>query len=222
LAARDRILDAAAEVMHDVGLLRTTTKQIAAAAGCSEALLYKHFADQQEIFLAVLSERLPKLTSADALVGTATVDANLERLVLDLLDFYVRSFPIAASIFGSAELLRNHRASMQAHDAGPHLPALRLEGYLLAEQDGGRVAGHADAHAVAVLLCGAALHEAFQAAYVGRTTVPARVKTARRLVAVVIGHLAVPAATSSITASGALEEAPAQAGKSPGVPASVK
>ncbi len=57
--ARERILDAAHELMLTVGLARTTTKEIAKGADCSEAALYKHFASKEELFIRVLSERLP-------------------------------------------------------------------------------------------------------------------------------------------------------------------
>ena len=60
---RDRILDAAAHVMRTLGFARTTTKEIARAAGYSEATLYKHFQDKTDLFLAVLKERLPSLGS---------------------------------------------------------------------------------------------------------------------------------------------------------------
>ncbi|HEX4258089.1 MAG TPA: helix-turn-helix domain-containing protein, partial [Streptosporangiaceae bacterium] len=43
---RDRILDAATHVMRTRGFARTTTKEIARAAGYSEATLYKHFQDK--------------------------------------------------------------------------------------------------------------------------------------------------------------------------------
>lgn len=57
--ARVRILDAAHELMLTVGLARATTKEIARAAGCSEAALYKYFDTKEELFVRVLAERLP-------------------------------------------------------------------------------------------------------------------------------------------------------------------
>jgi AcrR family transcriptional regulator len=58
---RQRILDAADHLMRTLGLARTTTKEIARGAGCSEAALYKHFAGKEDLFVAVLQERLPPL-----------------------------------------------------------------------------------------------------------------------------------------------------------------
>src|SRR5258705_7646997 len=60
--ARIRILDAAHELMLTIGLARATTKEIAKAAGCSEAALYKYFPSKEELFVSVLKERLPQLT----------------------------------------------------------------------------------------------------------------------------------------------------------------
>lgn len=59
--ARVRIIDAAHQLMLTIGLARATTKEIARAAGCSEAALYKHFASKEELFVTVLKERLPRL-----------------------------------------------------------------------------------------------------------------------------------------------------------------
>jgi AcrR family transcriptional regulator len=167
MSTRERILDAAARVMREQGVAHATTKEIARAAGCSEALLYRHFDDKQGLFMAVLQERLPRFDLPDDAVGTATVAANLERLVSGLLDFYVDSFPISASIFSSSTLLARHRESIAAKGAGPRTPQLRLEAYLEAEREAGRVRPDADVEAVARLLVGAALHQAFLAAFWG-------------------------------------------------------
>ena len=67
--ARVRIVDAAHELMLTIGLARATTKEIAKAAGCSEAALYKHFASKEDLFVTVLKERLPKLGAAGGGAG---------------------------------------------------------------------------------------------------------------------------------------------------------
>src|SRR5699024_1710044 len=160
-SAHDRILDAAALIMRRDGLVRATTKEIAREAGCSEALLYKHFPDKRDIFLRVLTQRSPRLDIAGELPGTATVPENLTKLVVALLAFYEQGFPMAASIFGSRDLLAAHRAAMNEQGAGPHRPADLVTAYLEAERDLGRVGREADCDALARLLTGAALHEAF-------------------------------------------------------------
>jgi AcrR family transcriptional regulator len=183
MSARERILDAAATVLRERGLARATTKEIARAAGCSEALLYKHFADKQELFLGVLNERAPRLDAPEDLAGAGTVARNLADLVGRLLAFYAQSFPMAASILGSPELLAAHRAGVQRLGAGPAEPARRLQAYLDAEAERGRLSDGVDTAATARTLAGAALFEAFLATYEGSAGVPDRDERARAIVA---------------------------------------
>lgn len=167
--------------MRRDGLVRATTKEIAREAECSEALLYKHFPDKRDIFLRVLTERSPRLELAAGPPGAGTVVANLERLVVNLLEFYERGFPIAASIFSSSELLAAHREAMTARGAGPHGPSRTLARYLDEEVGRARLRP-CDTDAIARLLTGAALHEAFLASYAGES-IPHPMALARRLVA---------------------------------------
>jgi hypothetical protein len=113
------------------------------------------------------------------------VSANLTELVRGLLAFYVRSFPMAASIFGAPELLVAHRAGMRRLGAGPEAPARRVQTYLDAEVARGRVDGNPDTVAIARTLTGAALLEAFLAVYEGDDDVPDADGVAARIVATV-------------------------------------
>ncbi|WP_324013453.1 TetR/AcrR family transcriptional regulator [Microbacterium sp. JZ37] len=167
MSTRDRIVDAAATVMRDLGVVKSTTKAIARAAGCSEALLYKHFPSKQELFAAVLRERLPQ-PLADVRPGEGDLRENLERAVVALLAFYEAGFPIAAALFGDRETLAGWRAQSEARGGGPEAPRRLVAEYLRAEQRLGRVAPARDVDAVASLLTGAALHEAFVASFAGR------------------------------------------------------
>ncbi|WP_433256253.1 TetR/AcrR family transcriptional regulator [Streptosporangium sp. CA-135522] len=165
-STRERIVDAAAQVMRDQGLARATTKEIARTAGCSEALLYKHFRAKEDLFLAVLQERvpggLPRLLAglADE-AGRDTVVGTLERVAHAAITFYDESFPMAASIFSELRLLEGYRAAMRERGAGPQTVNAGLAAYLRAEQALGRVRPEADPEAVAALLLGACLQHAF-------------------------------------------------------------
>jgi AcrR family transcriptional regulator len=166
---RARVLDAAARLMTRVGLTRTTTKEIAREAGCSEAALYKHFRDKEEIFVRVLRERAPRLSDALAhlpeRVGQDTVAEHLEEVVRVAVPFYCRSFPIAGSLFASPELLAAHRSRLG--NAGPHLTSSHLAEYLAAEQRLGRISPGVDPDAAAMLLIGACFHRAFLEVFYG-------------------------------------------------------
>ncbi|MFE7317887.1 TetR/AcrR family transcriptional regulator [Streptomyces sp. NPDC057555] len=164
---RSRILDAAATLMTSVGLAHTTTKQIAKAAGCSEAALYKHFRSKEEIFVGVLHERVPQFSDALAELPEKAGDArgpaaHLGEVALAAVRFYRRSFPIAASLFASPELLATHRRKLdELGTVGPHNASRQLAAYLEAEQGLGRISASADPHATANLLIGACFHRAF-------------------------------------------------------------
>jgi len=164
-STRDRILDAAADVMTRLGLARATTKEIARAAGCSEALLYKHFREKEEIFLGVLKNRLPNLTATLAtLPGKAGTGSVRERLieVIDLaVRFYEGGLAIGSSMLGDPELVRRHREWLVSHGVGPQMANRWLADYLRAEQKEGRVAAGVDADAAAALLLGASYQRAF-------------------------------------------------------------
>lgn len=163
--ARVRILDAAHELMLTVGLARATTKEIAKAAGCSEAALYKYFASKEELFICVLKERLPQLTpllsSLAAEPGRQGLAENLTEIARQAALFYEQSFPIAASLYAETQLKKRHDEAMREMGSGPHMPIRLLDMYLRAEQDAGRVRADADTFAAASLLLGACAQRAF-------------------------------------------------------------
>lgn len=165
MAARDRILDAAATLMRDIGIGGATTKEIARVAGCSEALLYKNFTDKTQIFLAVLDERAPRLGAVLAELpgraGTESVVEHLRELARHAVAFYRETFPMAAGIFSDHDLLDSHRAALREHGAGPWVVNRMLEEYLRRECALGRVRPDVDVSAAASLLLGACLQCAF-------------------------------------------------------------
>lgn len=164
-STRDRILDAAHELMRTIGLARTTTKEIARVAGFSEAALYKHFISKEDLFVQVLEERLPRLgpllTELSADPGERSVHANLAEIATRAALFYESSFPIAASLYADPTLLRRHYRGTQALGTGPRKPVEALAVYLRAERDAGRISAGADPEAAAALLLGACAQRAF-------------------------------------------------------------
>lgn len=162
---RVRIVDAARDLMGTLGLARTTTKEIARAAGCSEAALYKHFDSKEQLFLTVLTERLPRLGGLlETLAvdpGGRTVEENLTEIARQAALFYEQTFPIAASLYAEPRLKARHDAGMRELGAGPHKPIEGLTAYLTAEQRHGRIGPDADPGAAAALLLGACVQRAF-------------------------------------------------------------
>ncbi|MFI6471479.1 TetR/AcrR family transcriptional regulator [Streptomyces sp. NPDC050516] len=163
--ARVRIVDAAHELMLTIGLARATTKEIAKAAGCSEAALYKHFASKEDLFVTVLKERLPKLgplvEGLAAEPGERSVESNLTEIARQAALFYAESFPIAASLYADPQLKRRHDEALRELGSGPHMPIEWVDGYLRAEREAGRIGQDADTYAAASLLLGACAQRAF-------------------------------------------------------------
>jgi AcrR family transcriptional regulator len=191
VGTREDILGAAARIMRDQGYARATTKEIARAAGYSEATLYKHFQDKTEIFLRVLEEETPGLAALlgqlDRRAGAGDLRENLEELVATAVRFYVDSFPIAVSLYSSRALLAAHRDRVRELGGGPHAPEERLTRYLAAEQRLGRLVPSADPRAVAQLLLGACFQQAFLADFAGEAPAEDRLADlARGLVATVL------------------------------------
>ncbi|MFB7996549.1 TetR/AcrR family transcriptional regulator [Streptomyces sp. NPDC056002] len=163
--ARVRIVDAAHELMLSIGLARATTKEIAKAADCSEAALYKYFANKEELFVTVLSERLPKLgpllSELSKEPGEKSVEENLTEIAREAALFYEQTFPMAASLYAEPQLKRRHEEVLREMGAGPHRPIQGLDAYLRSEQDAGRISRDADTYAAASLLLGACAQRAF-------------------------------------------------------------
>lgn len=51
---RRQLTKAAIKLFSEKGFRGTTTKEIAHAAGISEALIYKHFASKEDLYVAIL------------------------------------------------------------------------------------------------------------------------------------------------------------------------
>jgi len=193
LRTRDRILDAAAELMRTRGIIRATTKEIAKAAGLSEATLYKHFRDKEEMLLDVLRERMPGLPRVDVVPGTGSVGGNLATLARATSDFYQETLPMLGSLLSEPQLMAAHRESLRKYGAGPQHAVARFTDYLRAERDLGRVSADADPDTAAALLVGACFQQAFLRYYAeGPDAAPAPQETVAALTGMLVRALAVP------------------------------
>ncbi|MFF2231629.1 TetR/AcrR family transcriptional regulator [Streptomyces anulatus] len=161
MSTRERILDAAAEIMRARGVVYATTKEIAQATGVSEPTLYKYFGDKERLLLAVLEERVPGLSRVSVCPGEGDVEENLAELAHAVLDFYQRSIPMLGALLADPQRMAAHRVAMSRHGGGPEKAVAGLSAYLRAEQGLGRIAEDADPDVAAALLIGACFQEAF-------------------------------------------------------------
>ncbi|GAA3541740.1 TetR/AcrR family transcriptional regulator [Nonomuraea rosea] len=173
MGTRDVILDAAATVMAERGLANVTTRQIAQAAGFTEAALYKHFSNKADLLVAVMRERSPGFTplaqALNARAGTGTVADNLAGVARAAIALYSKGFPMFASMFADPATLAVHKEELLHQGTGPHKANEAVAAYLRAEQKLGRLRPEADVTAAAGLLLGAC----FQYAFLGHMSPPA-------------------------------------------------
>ena len=173
---REQILDAAVCVMHNIGLARTTTKEIAHAAGLSEAALYRHFTDKADLFLCMIGERVPQLVTAlhdlPSRVGRRTVRGNLDEIVRVALPFYEQALPVAAALFAEPELLARHQERLRSKNVGPHRAIEHLAAYVRAEQRLGRIGRRVDPEAAAWLVLGPCIGRTLMRRFMGESADP--------------------------------------------------
>ena len=198
-STRDRILDVTADLMRSSGLATLTTREIARAAGLTEAALYRHFKNKEDLLTSAFAERLPVfielLKDLPQRAGQESVPTNLRRVAEAAVPFYRKAMPMLASIFGDPQLLARHRAWAQQTGLGPHRANAALGAYLLAERDLGRVAASLNTEAAAAMLLGACQQRAFFDEFLGR---PFNVEETAALAAALVDTLCGTAEASSI------------------------
>jgi AcrR family transcriptional regulator len=161
---RERLIAATTRLMCERGLARTSTRDIARAAGVAEGALYHHFADKAGLLLAVIQAGMGEFKQVvDSLalqVGRRSVRANLEQVARAALEFHLRVAPMVCSLYSDRTLLLRVRQILERDKLGPGESGAALAAYLEAEQRLGRVAAGANPRAAAELL----LAGCFQAA----------------------------------------------------------
>jgi AcrR family transcriptional regulator len=193
---RDQLVAAAERVLRTKGLARATTKEIAREAGYAEGTLYLHFADKLDLVRAVHERLLPAFIEVVKRLpdraGQGTVQANLTEVAASALGMYRDMLPLGSSLFADPELLRRFQGLLAAQGAGPQRAWEPVAAYLRAEQALGRVAGHADPAAAAVLLLGGCQQLVFVELLTGPETLPFRDhrEAAAELVATLLAGLA--------------------------------
>jgi AcrR family transcriptional regulator len=77
------VVEAAAALFSQRGFRGTTTKEIAAAAGCSEATIFKHFSTKDELYSAILEakSRIEETLAKAAHAAARQDDAGVFRAV---------------------------------------------------------------------------------------------------------------------------------------------
>ena len=171
---RQQILDATERVIQSRGLARVTTREIAREAGCAEGTLYRHFADKEALFLAVIQQHLPDFvtTVQEELAGTRTVAENLQSMIGATISYYEKLMPFTFALFAASPLLDRHPQWMGEQNTGPMKVYERVMVYLEAEQRLGRISEQSEPLHIASLLLGACFQYAFILHFQGQEAFP--------------------------------------------------
>jgi AcrR family transcriptional regulator len=91
-ARRSAIVQAATKVFANNGFHGTTTRELAKAAGVSEALLYKHFPSKESLFSAMLatSAKGPSFAEFKRILALDPSTSTLVIMVHFMISYYVR------------------------------------------------------------------------------------------------------------------------------------
>jgi TetR/AcrR family transcriptional regulator, cholesterol catabolism regulator len=96
LRRRQRLLDAAAEVIKEKGLEATSVNDIAERLGTDRASVYYYYGGKQEIFLALVRHAVEEVVVVAETIAASQESSTvrLKRLMRAALDGYERNYPI--------------------------------------------------------------------------------------------------------------------------------
>ncbi len=116
--ARDRVLEAAHDILISDGFGRLTVEAVAARAGVSKPTIYRHWANAQELAMAALIEAFPSTVDTPP---TEALEAHLARIIATFATTRGRQVAIAlAAADSESELSRAFRTHviLRSREAG--------------------------------------------------------------------------------------------------------
>lgn len=170
---REQLLDAAAAVLREHGIMGATTREIARAAKVADGTLYNHFRTREALFIALFDRMLPLIKGVlDDLplkVGQSEVTTTLVETLVGVLGFFREAVPLFAAVISDPDVNAGYRAEMSASNRGPHKAYTWIEKYLQAEQRLKRVDAGADPTTTAQQMLAIAFFQAFIERFLGAT-----------------------------------------------------
>lgn len=152
---RAQLLAAAERILARDGAGALTSRAITDEAGVAKGVLHRHFADVDDLLVALVDERVARIRrQAERLLaraGTGTVVGTVAAALAEAID------PVAVGLIGLAIARDELRARLRRAGSGlPTVPetTAMLTGYLSAEQSLGRLSPAADPAALARALVG--------------------------------------------------------------------
>ena len=160
--AREQLLAAADRVLRRGGPAALTSRAITSEAGCAKGVLHKHFADLDELLVALVQDRIARLDDQAAALRTTADRSPITAVLAAALTEIFGS--VALHVVGLIIARDGLRARLRAVSP-TGMPLLSeasamLADYLAVERDLGRLAADTDVRTLAMTLIGTA-HLAF-------------------------------------------------------------
>ena len=133
---RSRILDAARDLIHENGYEKLTIRKIADRIEYSPMSLYNHFADKDDILVALAREGFAKIGKALPKPGSGDPLAVLRKAMLQYIDFGLKhpdEYELVFMTRRSSQSKPNLKASVEAsipNDAGGQTAFRRMLEYV--------------------------------------------------------------------------------------------
>src|SRR5262249_12402182 len=109
----ERLIDAAEQILRELGLSHLSTRELARKAGVAEGTLYHHFEDKNALLLAVIARHgaqySEEIKNLPLLVGKRSLRENLNEVAWAIYAFQRHAMPITCSLFADTPLLVRHR-----------------------------------------------------------------------------------------------------------------
>jgi AcrR family transcriptional regulator len=161
---------AAEEVGRRVGLARVTTKEVAAAAECSEASIYYHFENRNDLLAELVARRFAELNDRMAGFQLTPGDPPAERLtelVTVVMEAFVELIGLSAPLFADPDVLGQFREVLIKRSISPHGIQATVASRLADQQRQGHLRDDVDTDVLALLLVGACHELALEAHLMG-------------------------------------------------------
>src|SRR5665213_180643 len=162
---RQQLIEVAIDLFSRKGFAGTTTKEIAAAAGVTEAMIFRHFATKQDFYKAILDYKCALSSAEGWMAGMqALMDANddegLFRLLVSKIVAFDRDETKFARLLVHAAL-EGHELAIMHHDQLAMPIGAKFKEYIGRRQAEGVIRGSEPGYVI-LALAGVAQYYAMQ------------------------------------------------------------